>query len=567
MPSETARGGQAKRAQRSPFWVVLSVLCVAVGLGSSALGCAVSEADLHRWETTQEGPRRLRAVILHDKYPHSLRVQAAMSLIRMKPRKGQRVGIKELVENTLAKLSPEERSTLVADLVPQIIGELKREAPPAQAGQQAPPDPSVPYKDAAYMMLTFERQTQGTTIIADAALRKQLETALTDWAMADFERRLNDRAQMYGMEQLLRYIGSSSVVGVPRLMTKTAKSLSAMADLVAKLGDEATKEEAGKRLVEVADYLRSDQWRADHKAELEEANRRASMDPTEKQFEAQLQAYQDESLLRVLGSMQQVGGPSIVDYCLKLAGDAKEADKRRQAALAALERRIGRDDAAAITRLLEVVASNAPDVVLDQGFRRIRELPREKVIDRLYGLFETDKWKLRRAAGATALQMSTVTHLDEFMRQLGQKATKNFSLGEVMTYGAYVGDLKEGNVLDAVVAHRDKGAVQARLVAFAYYFSYGTKADIAALKPFEDDGEKIPKCDEGAECGWECEVAKEGDPKARDNKTITTIGEFVKYCVEPQMEQNQPRQDKEPKGSAPAPAPASASATPETPKP
>jgi hypothetical protein len=525
----------------------LIVGLVALGLLAGALGCAVSEDDLRRWETTQEGPKRLRAVVLNKKYPSALRVQAALSLIQMKPRKGQRVGIKELVENTLAKLEPDVRGKIVADLVPLMIQELKREVPAAQAGQPAPPDPSFPVKDAAYMMLTFERTSQGgTTIIADAALRRDLEKALTEWAMADFERRLNDRSQAYGMEQLLRYIGPSSVVGIPKLMTKAAKSLTTMADLVAKLGDGPTKEEAGRKLVEVGEYLSSDQWRADKKPELEEANRRAQIEPTAKQFDAQLFAYQDESLLRVFGSMKQVGGSAVVDYCLRYAADKAQAEKRRNAALAALEGRIPRDDPSVIERVLAIASSDAPDLVLDQVFRRVRELPRDKVVDKIYELFRTEKWKVRRAAGATLLQMSTVKHVDEFLRHLSEKATKNFSLGEAMTYGAYLGELKEGNVRDALRQHVERGAAAARLSAIGYYFTYGTKGDLPALQPFEDDNQKIPKCEEAVQCGWECEVAKEGDPKARENKEIKTVGDFVKYCVEPQMLQNQakPKDDK-----------------------
>jgi hypothetical protein len=397
------------------------------------------------------------------------------------------------------------------------------------------------------MMLTFERTSQGsTTIIADPALRRDLDRALTEWAMADFERRLNDRSQAYGMEQLLRYIGPSSVVGIPKLMTKSAKSLTTMADLVAKLGDEATKEEGGKRLVEVAEYISSDQWRADKKPELEEANRRGMVEPTPKQFEGQLAAYQDETLVRVFGSMKQVGGRAVVDYCLRYAGDKSQAEKRRNAALAALEGRIPRDDPAIIERVLAIASSEAPDIVMDQVFRRIRELPRDKVVDKIYDLFRTDKWKVRRAAGATLLQMSTVKHIDEFLRYLSEKATKNFSLGETMTYGAYLGELKEGDVREALRPHMSRGPAQARLAAIGYYFTYGTKDDVPTLKSLEDDTLKIPKCDEGAQCGWECEVAKEGDPKARENKEIKTVGDFVKYCVEPQMLQNQakPKDDK-----------------------
>src|SRR5688572_22857346 len=73
-------------------WLVTSALVT---------GCAVQQSGLQRWETTQGGPRRLSAVVLFDKYPMPLRVQAALSLARMKPRKGKHEGIDRLVRGTL----------------------------------------------------------------------------------------------------------------------------------------------------------------------------------------------------------------------------------------------------------------------------------------------------------------------------------------------------------------------------------------------------------------------------------------------------------------------------------
>ena len=34
--------------------------------GGLASGCAVSESDVHRWETTENGPEKLYALVTHD---------------------------------------------------------------------------------------------------------------------------------------------------------------------------------------------------------------------------------------------------------------------------------------------------------------------------------------------------------------------------------------------------------------------------------------------------------------------------------------------------------------------
>jgi hypothetical protein len=132
-----------------------------------------------------------------------------------------------------------------------MVAELKKPPPVVQAGQPAPPDPSLAFKDAAYALLTFER----TVLINDEPLRGQLRAALSEWAMADFERRLENRTQTYGMEQLLRMLGPESVVPLPKLMTRDARNLDKMSALVADLGSEATKESASVALVDIAKHV------------------------------------------------------------------------------------------------------------------------------------------------------------------------------------------------------------------------------------------------------------------------------------------------------------------------
>ena len=526
--------------------------CLVVGLAATSIsGCAVTEEDLTRWETTLGGPKRLSAVVLHDKYPHELRVQAAMALIRMKPRKGQVVGIDRLIKGTLvcdqeyikpgepcqrSQLSPEARGKILADLIPMVIEELEKEPPkPAQKGQ-TPPDPSFKFKDAAFLMLTYEK----TQVVADEALRKLLGSALTDWAMADFDRRLNDRGQAYGMEQLLRHVGPSSVVRLPEQMTKDGKNLAKIADMVAKIGSQDTREAASKKLVEIVKYTASQEWGKEKLPELKEANRKAGFDPTDKQLEKQLADFQNESVVRVYASMKKVGGEAVVTYCLDVAADKKQEAARRQTALAALEGHISRKNDGHIKQLFEIAKSDAPPEVIDQTFRRIRELPREKVIDQLYGFFESKDWKLRRLAGATILQMSTAKDVGEFVAKLDEKATNNFNLPEAITYGAYLGGLKEGKPLEALEPLMTKAGVRGRLSAISYWYEFGNKKTLDKVKPYEQDGTKVPACDEEAGCDWTCMV---GSGEKKESKEIKTVGDFASFCIKPKMEATDPEKD------------------------
>jgi hypothetical protein len=532
------------RSRRSALKNSAGALALAAA-ATSALGCAVTPSDLERWEKTTEGPKRLSAVVLFDKYSQDLRVGAAMSLIDMKPVKGQRVGIDRLVNGALVcdaawvekkkdepcaktSLSPEARARIVSGLVPRMIEELKKPAPaPAQAGQ-AVADPSYKYKDAAYMLLTYDK----TPIVSEPALKQQLLDALRDWAMVDFTRKLNDQSQMFGMEQLLRLIGPSSVEKLPVQMDRNSiRDLTKMADLIDKLADTKTRDEASKRLVEVVQYVASDAWRKEKEPEVKAANEKAQVTPTEKQFQQQMSDYQEETMLKVFAAMKKVGGQAVTDYCLKLAGEKARSQKLRSGALQTLENRIDKKD------------KETPKAVIDLSFRLLKQLPREVAAKSLYEMLELEDWQVRRLAGSTILQMSKVEHIGEFLEELGRRAKKNFNPMEARTYAAYIADLKDGDPLSKLKGYfkHDKAIVQ--VTALSYFLINGSKLDVPTLKPFANDKDKLPKCDEKDknDCSWEC--ISVGADKKETKKDVTNLGDFVTHCVMPQIVNREPKKE------------------------
>ena len=69
-----------------------------------------------------------------------------------------------------------------------------------------------------------------------------------------------------------------------------------MYELVAKIADKPTREEASTALVDVMKYTASKKWLDEKLPELKEANRKAGFDPTDAQLEKQLVDFQDESV-------------------------------------------------------------------------------------------------------------------------------------------------------------------------------------------------------------------------------------------------------------------------------
>ena len=162
--------------QRRRSAVGAFVLSMALGLA----GCRTDGGDVERWANTAQGPRKLVAVLTHDKYPTDLRIEAAMMLVSMKPRGGRRIGIQGTDEqpgliDALAQMQPASRTAIVTRLVPKLQQEMLKPLPAAQAGV-AVADLTVPYKDAAFALLTHD----DGALLTDEGLRKGLKATLAD---------------------------------------------------------------------------------------------------------------------------------------------------------------------------------------------------------------------------------------------------------------------------------------------------------------------------------------------------------------------------------------------------
>ena len=91
--------------------------------------------------------------------------------------------------------------------------------------------------------------------------------------------------------------------------------------------------------------------------------------------------------------------------------------------------------------------------------------------------------------------------------------------------------------MDALSGHN----VGAQLTALGWFLSVGTKEDLPMLAKYESEKVAVPKCKDDDECGWDkpgCPVPTK-DAKANEDpewKPITTVGEYVQFCVKPQIE-------------------------------
>jgi hypothetical protein len=503
--------------------------------GAFVSGCAVSEGDIRHWELTENGPDKLYAVMTHDKYAWPLRYEAAMAMVRMKPRAGQHIGLETLLKALQSKdeLSPSARDKIVNDLGPKIIEQMQQK--PVTAADNSIVDGSIPYKDAAYGLISEP------SLVSDDKLRSDLSAAVAAWVQSDFENRLDNRSQAYGVEQIMRALGASSVKALPSYIREESAKVDRIAQLVAEIGDDDTKKRAADALVVLGKKLDSKDWIDKQRPLVEESNKRANITVTPDQVNKQLADFQKSELEKIFGSMKKVGQRPIIEFLLTYASDQSKTPDLRKAAIAAMQGNVDKNNQADVERFYNIVKDDKnPDDVRGLALERLGELSKDYVVPKLYALFNGKKWQVRMDAGRKLIEI--LKPMDEkaiadFMKHLPQTKDDKMGRNEGVVFGASLAGMDPINgkkVSDVLNGYLQAKEIGPRLVAIGQY--WGKKKDEAKIiNGLQDDTMPVPKCDDADKCGWECQVPKPNS-KDMDNKKITTVGEFVKYCVIPTLE-------------------------------
>jgi hypothetical protein len=520
-----------------------SVLATSVGVG----GCAISESDAHRWETTENGPAKLYAIVAHDKYAWPLREEAALSLIRMRPRNGKRIGLEYAIlgydtpegkgPGALAVLGDDARRRIVDGIAPKLIEQMQQPPPPPPAPAEnavIQPDPSIAYKDGAFALLSHE-----PPLASNEATKASLIAALSQWVQTDFENRIDNSAQQFGVEQIMRFIGASSVKTLPSFINETSTKVDRACQLIADIGDDDTKRRASDALVTVGKHIASSDWIEKQRALVVEANQKARITATPQQVGDQLKQYQDQELEKVFTNMKRVGGRPAVDFCLAYAHDKSSSEKSRTNALAALENRVDKSVPADVNIIVDILTDDSnPDSVRAVAMARLGELPKDMILPKLYALFDK-KWQVRLDAARMILKTITTKDLPDFMQHLPQSDKAKMALSEPIAYGSLImamdpqGGPKPRDALSRYLPAG--GPLGAKLTAIGSYFA-AKKADASALGAYEEDHTPVSKCDPADQCGWQCDVPKGAGSQDKETKTVTTVGEFVRWCIEPSLQ-------------------------------
>ena len=255
-------------------------------------------------------------------------------------------------------------------MAPTLIEKMKLPAPKPDKDGRMPPDPSVPYKDVAFAMLSHE-----PTLINDEKTKADITNALVEWGQSDFENRIENGSQQYGLEQMMRFIGAVSVKKLPNFINEDAYRVDRMAALVADIGDDDTKKRAGDAMVKLAQAISGPAWQAKQRQVIVDHNNASVAKGTvitDAQVNVQLGQVIDRRLNEeIFPAMKKVGGRPSIDYLFTYAADTKNDPERRKLALAALEGRVDKNNPNDLERIFAIARNeDNPDSVRDVAFQR-----------------------------------------------------------------------------------------------------------------------------------------------------------------------------------------------------
>jgi hypothetical protein len=235
--------------------------------------------------------------------------------------------------------------------------------------------------------------------------------------------------------------------------------------------------------------------------------------------------------------MKRVGGRPAVDWCLAYAHDKGNSEKSRTNALAALENRVDKNSVGDVNVIVDILTDDSnPDAVRAVAMARLGELPKEMILPKLYALFDK-KWQVRLDAARMILKTITTKDLPDFMAHLPANDKTKMALSEPISYGALIMamDPQGGPKPRDVLARYAQGSLGPKLTVAGSYYA-AKKSDASVLTGLDEDKTPVPKCDPADQCGWQCDVPKAAGSQEKETKTVSTVGEFIRWCIEPSLQ-------------------------------
>lgn len=439
-------------------------LLISAAIVSSS--CKVTSADVDTWKGTRKGPGKMVAVMLADKFELPLRSYAALELVEMERQDVD--GVAEM-QRAIQKLEPDTRVKIVESLADGLIELMKKPADkPNPDG--APPAHQVRAKDAAFLLVSS----------ANPEIREKLTQAVVGWYTADFNGR--SLSGNFSAEQVVRGLGTSAARSlVDALNAKLPQqALVKLAELIGQIGDAATRQRAGQRLVQIEREMEGPQFLDWLKGQITEQMKQGGGKVDNARVAKAAELNRENFISNgALPAMKYVADqPEVSKRLLEIASSKdKSAEDRRTRALQALEGKVGAQQLDQVLALA-LDASN-PVSVRDYAFDRVGDIRDPRALASMWPLVQNgEDQRLRWRAGELVLAIGGNAVLNEFFEKLAPGA--GFPPEELDGYAQRMAQMNPPP-REAALAQLHSADWWDNVIALDYFQRKGTEADIADM--------------------------------------------------------------------------------------
>jgi hypothetical protein len=197
---------------------------------------SVSSEKIQTWKGTQKGPGKLQDALKSGSVDPKLRAEAALALVD--------IGMIDDVEQVFASMPAGERNAVTAQAIPLFAGELKTGS--VEKARAA--------RDALFTLRAHATPAEQAQI--DAALLPSIESDLRAGRIT---------GGRHSLDKMLSGMGPSAAPMIVKLLQEPAAPIPALTELLSKVGDDSTREQAGAVLVKRAaamPEIQAQTWRA-----------------------------------------------------------------------------------------------------------------------------------------------------------------------------------------------------------------------------------------------------------------------------------------------------------------
>jgi len=310
------------------------VILLAAVFGGPLSGCNKPTSDsIQLWKTTEKGPERLHNALAEHSVPPNLRGEAAIAMVD--------IGHGEEVDTVIASLPADDRAEIAKTLIPGYQAAMTAQGP---SGTR-----TLEYRDALFSL----RQS------VPAADKQRIDAILLPALEVDFKAG-KLRQGRHSLDKMLTAIGPESNAMMVSVLGMDAP-YGPTADLLARIGDDASRDKGAAALV-----ARAAKIKADKRPDLFYKALGTLGGPTAvKYLEEKVTSGDKEDALMATRALGERRDPAVLPFALKVAADPK-ADKTLRDEMFGVVEVIGGLDAE--KGLVGIISSDKDEIVRYRAF-------------------------------------------------------------------------------------------------------------------------------------------------------------------------------------------------------